>query len=102
MRSVSEFFFAICAFECKFLNQNDYYASQYRAQSFFVTPSTQLTSAQGTVMPLTWMTTPRKMSDVDFIVVDARRIFSARCSSNCTRSLALFTAIYVPKSSGSE
>jgi len=62
-------------------------------------------------MPLTWMTTPLKMSDVaadvdgeakegssPFAPSAARRLFSARCSSNCTRSLALLTAMYVPKS----
>ena len=75
-------------------------------------PSIQRTSAQGTVMPLTWMTTPLKMSDVAADGEEAegsspfappsaaRRLFSARCSSNCTRSLALLTAIYVPKSKG--
>ena len=66
-------------------------------------------------MPLTWMTTPLKMSDFAKVKVEevgaecslfapssvaARRLFSARCSSNCTRSLELLTAMYVPKSKG--
>ena len=82
-------------------------------RAFSSTLSTRRTSAQGTVRPLTWMTTPLKISDVAAIDDGddddkangsfgpvARRLFSARCSSNCTRSLALLTAMYVPKSNG--